>query len=156
MVFIYRCNGIPKMTANFGQHGQCADSALRKLITDAIRRSPKKRLQIAEELTAILGIRITENMLNDFTSENKRGVRFPLLFSAALCEVLGDDSVGLFGLRPRIRSLVEFAERELAGFRDQREREALRESLLKESTSARHSVTRRDALQPALPMDGQS
>ena len=109
-----------------------SDRALRSLIAAAIKRSPKKRLQIAEELTAILGISVTEHMLNDFTSDNKKGVRFPLLFSAALCEILDDDSIGLFGVRPRIRLLVEFAERELAGFLDQREREALRERLLGE------------------------
>lgn len=111
------------------------DQELRSLIAQAIRRSPKKRLQIAEELTDLLGIRVTEHMLNDFTSGNKKGVRFPLLFSTALCEILDDDSIGLFGVRPRIRSLVEFAERTLAGERGQREIEALRERLLEEMVS---------------------
>lgn len=110
---------------------QDSDQELRKLITDAIRRSPLKRAAIADALSAKLGIRVTEHMLNDFTSDNKKGVRFPLLFSAAICEILNDDSIGLFGVRPRIRRLVEFAELELDGHRSQREREALREELLK-------------------------
>src|SRR4051794_12962971 len=110
------------MDRNTGTSGAERDRILRKLIADGIRRSPKKRPQIAEELSAMLGIRITENMLNDFTSGNKKGVRFPLLFSAALCEVLDDDSIGLFGVRTNIRRLVEFAERELHLCRDQRER----------------------------------
>jgi hypothetical protein len=115
-----------------GTSGIDRDQQLRRLITHAIRRSPLKRIAIAEALTAKLGIRITEHMLNDFTSDNKKGVRFPLLFSAALCEILDDDSIGLFGVRPRIRSLVEFAERTLAGERGQRDLEALRERLLNE------------------------
>jgi hypothetical protein len=115
-----------------GTSGADSDHQLRKLITDAIRRSPLKRLAIAEALTAKLGIRITEHMLNDFTSDNKKGVRFPLLFSAALCDILDDDSIGLFAVRPRIRILIEFAERTLAGERGQRELEELRERLLDE------------------------
>lgn len=113
------------------------DHALRALITNAIRRSPLKRAAIAEALTSKLGIRVSEAMLNDYTADNKRGVRFPLLFSSALCEILDDDSIGLFAVSPRIRLLVEFAERELAGFRDQRELDTLREQLLAES-SAKH------------------
>jgi len=108
------------------------DSELRRLITDIIRRSPKKRLQVAEELSNRLGLRVTEGMLNDYTSESKKAVRFPLAFSAALCEVLDDDAIGILGVRPRTRRLIEFAERELAGFRNQRERETLREELLEE------------------------
>jgi len=78
----------------------------------------------------MLGIRVTESMLDDYTAESKKAVRFPLLFSSALCEILDDDSIGLFGLRPRIRSLIEFAERELRGYRDQKERQELRERLM--------------------------
>ena len=115
---------------------RASDKALRNLISAAIRRSPLKRSDIAKALTAKLGIHVTEHMLNDFTSENKKGVRFPLLFSEALCDILDDDSIGLFGVRVRIRRLVEFAERELAGHRDQRERELLREQLLKKDGSA--------------------
>jgi hypothetical protein len=120
------------MEQNTGTSAPERDRALRKLIADAIRRSPLKRLAIAEELTAKLGIRVTEHMLNDFTSENKKGVRFPLLFSEALCEILDDDSIGLFAVRPRIRRLVEFAERKLSGDKAQREIEELQESLLGE------------------------
>jgi hypothetical protein len=112
------------------------DSKLREAITAAIKRSPLKRSVICERLTQLVGVRVSESMLTDFTSESKRAVRFPLLFSAALCEILDDDEVGLLGVRPRIRILVEFAERELAGFREQREREAMREQLLKKDGQA--------------------
>jgi len=109
------------------------DAELRCLITAVIRRSTKKRSQIAEEMSSFLGVRVTEGMLNDYTSDSKKGVRFPLAFSAAICEVLDDDAIGLLGVRLHIRKLVEFAERELAGFRSQREREALRDELLEEA-----------------------
>lgn len=116
-----------------------SDQVLRTLIADAIRRSPLKRVAIAESLTAKLGIRVTESMLNDYTAPNKKAVRFPLVLSAALCEILDDDQIGLFGVRPRIRRLVEWAERELAGFQDLREREALRESLIADVPPSRHA-----------------
>lgn len=109
-----------------------SDRHLRGLITDAIRRSPLKRAAIAEELTAKLGFRVTEHMLNDFTSENRKSVRFPLLFSSALCEILNDDSIGLWALRPQIRRLVEFAEKHLAALRDKQELDSLRDQLLDE------------------------
>ena len=127
---------IPMNEQNFGTSFSEDDRRLRRLIADAIHRSPLKRKIIAESLTERLGIRVTESMLNDYTADNKKGVRFPLLFSEALCEILNDDSIGLFGVRPRIRRLVEFAERELAGHRDQRELDALRDELLKKDGQA--------------------
>lgn len=138
MIYNYRLDGIPKMTQNVGCAGSLPaadlDYTLRQLITGAIRRSPKKRPQIAEELTGRLGVRITEGMLNDFTSQSKKAVRFPLAFSAALCEILDDDSIGLLGVRPRTRKLVELAEKELASWREQHEREVLRDELLNGTT----------------------
>lgn len=125
------------------------DSQLRSLLSAAIKRSPLKREVIAEELTNRLGIRVTLAMLNDYTATNRKAVRFPLLFSAALCEVLDDDSIGLFGVRPRIRRLVEFAEAELQGIRSMRDLDALRESLLQEkhtSALARKSAARQTQL----------
>jgi hypothetical protein len=112
------------------------DLELRHLITIEIRKSPKKRSQIAKEMSDILGLRVTESMLNDFTSESKKAVRFPLAFSAALCEVLDDDSVGLMAVRPRVRLMVEFALRELAALKDERERQLLRDELLKKDQCA--------------------
>ncbi len=112
MVYTYRCSGIPNMAENPGRPSALpatppnVDSALRQLITDVIRRSSKKRLQIAQELTELLGTRVTEGMLNDFSSESKKAVRFPLAFSAALCEILDDDSVGLLGVRRECLGLL--------------------------------------------------
>ena len=107
------------MQENFGTPD--SDRELRAVIAAALKRSPLKRSVICEKLTALVGIRVTENMLNDFTAPNRRAVRFPLLFSSALCEILDDDTIGLFGVRPRIRQLVQFAELQIAGSRHQRE-----------------------------------
>ena len=119
---------IPNMQGNIGT----PDRDLRALLAGAMKRSPLKRSAIAESLTAKLGIRVTEGMLNDYTAENRKAVRFPLLFSAALCEILDDDSIGLFGVRPRIIRLIEFAEAELRGLRDARQRDKMKQELLAE------------------------
>ncbi len=106
------------------------DSELRRLVTEMIRRCPKKRLQIAEELSAKLGHRVTEHMLNDFTSEGKKPARFPAYFIAPLCEIVGNDELQRFVMSERLRKLVDFAEREVAAQREQRDRDALRDELL--------------------------
>jgi hypothetical protein len=107
-----------------------ADNQLRKLLTDIIRDCPKKRLQIAEELSELLGQSVTVHMLNDFTSESKKPARFPALFILPLCQVVGDDRLQRHVMGNRLRMLVEFAERELAASRDEFERTRLRNELL--------------------------
>jgi hypothetical protein len=109
------------------------DRELRRAISEALRRSPKSRVQIADELSARLGRRITRHMIDDFTSECKKQARFPLAFSAALCEILDDDSIAVLALRPRARKLLELAKRELAASADERDRQRLRDELLKDS-----------------------
>jgi hypothetical protein len=69
------------------------DWALRQLLSEAIKRSGKKRPQIAEEMTALLGVRVTEHMLNDFTSKSKCAARFPAAFVKAFCYVVGSSSL---------------------------------------------------------------
>ena len=112
-----------------------ADAALRALLTQAIRRCPKSRQQIADELGARLGQRITVYMLNDFTSESKKPARFPACFIAPLCEVIGSDDLQRFVLSERLRRLLDFAERELAAIRSDRERRHLGEELLGEEAT---------------------
>lgn len=69
------------------------DSDLRQLLGEAIKQSGKKRPQIAEEMTALTGARITEHMLNDFTSKSKCAARFPAAFVKAFCHVVGSPSL---------------------------------------------------------------
>ncbi len=107
-----------------------SDPALRDLIADIIRRCPKKRPQLAEELSTALGQHITSFMLDCFTATGKS--RFPALFVQAFCDITGDDRLQRFVMGPRLRRLVEFAEAELNAARDERERARLREELLSE------------------------
>jgi hypothetical protein len=124
---------MPKMPENFGSLERaaedCADSALRSLLTEIIRHCPKSRQQIADELSSRLGLRVTVHMLNDFTSEGKKPARFPACFVASLCEIVGSDELQRFILSERLRKLLDFAEREVAARLEQRNREALLEDL---------------------------
>jgi hypothetical protein len=67
------------------------DTTIRGILADAIRNCPKKRLQIAEEMTASLGIKITEAMLNAYTSDAHNRYRWPLAWTCAFCQVTGDN-----------------------------------------------------------------
>jgi hypothetical protein len=66
------------------------DPMARAIITDSIRRSARSRDQVADEMTLLLGKRITARMLNAFTSEANEQHRFPLCFTRAFCEAVQD------------------------------------------------------------------
>jgi hypothetical protein len=107
------------------------DAAVRAEIVQIIRRCPKKRLQIAQEMTELLGATVTEYMLDAFTSKSNP-TRFPVCFIAAFCEVVGDDQLQRVAMGARLLRLVEFAERELDASVEHQERENLRGSLAAE------------------------
>lgn len=68
------------------------DQQLRAVITEAIRRSPKSREQLAEEMSFLVGRNVTARMLYDFTSDSQVNHRFPAAWLPALAEVVGDDA----------------------------------------------------------------
>jgi hypothetical protein len=68
---------------------QPPDSALRQLLADEIRRSGLKRPEIAARMSAIVGVPVSEHMLNDFSSKRKCAARFPAAFVKAFCAVIG-------------------------------------------------------------------
>lgn len=86
------------------------DAALRKLISDIIRKCPKKRQQIAEELSARLNLRITVHILNSYTSESNKSSRFPASWLEAFSEIVGDDRLERYVLSKRNREVLEFGE----------------------------------------------
>src|SRR5947209_650534 len=112
-----------------GNHPPNCDLSVRHLISAAIEKSGKERRQIALEMEDILGQHVTFRMLNDFSAECKKAARFPAAWVDAFCRVTGDDRLGRFIIGERLRSLVAFAEREIAATRDERERRAIREGL---------------------------
>jgi hypothetical protein len=65
-------------------------SAVRLQITQLIRESAQSREQIADEMTRLLGERVTVRMLNSYTSDAAEKHRWPAQYDIALCEVLGD------------------------------------------------------------------
>lgn len=66
------------------------DAMIRATLTDAIKRCPKKREQIAEEMTACVGREITAAMLNSFTAESHESHRWPAAWTRAFCQITGD------------------------------------------------------------------
>jgi hypothetical protein len=55
-----------------------------------MRRSEKSRDQVAEEITKLVGEKVTVRMLNSYTSEAAEQHRWPLQYTTALCFVLDD------------------------------------------------------------------
>jgi hypothetical protein len=105
------------------------DSEVRSALSDAIKSCPKKRAQIAEEMALALGLRVTEPMLNAFTSDSHEGHRFPLAWTASFCHVTGDTR--LLSLIAKPLGLAIFNESDLAlrelGIEIMRRREAERQ-----------------------------
>jgi hypothetical protein len=106
------------------------DAALRRILSDILTESSEKRHDIAEKLSARAGRRISCSMLNAFAAPSNETARFPAALIVHLCEITGDDRLQRFVMGPRLLRLVEFAERELSAYRDQRELDSLRERLL--------------------------
>ena len=69
------------------------DQTIRSLISSAIRQCAKSREQIVEEMTALLGEKITLRMLNSYTSEAAEQHRWPLQYTRAFCHVIRDWSL---------------------------------------------------------------
>jgi len=93
---------------------QAARSKLRSAIVRAIRSSPRSRQQIAEAMSQILGQPISVHLINSWTAETKKRVRFPAAWIPAFCEAAMDDAPRLALLsaehRARLRIKEELAE----------------------------------------------
>jgi hypothetical protein len=71
--------------------GMNQDAIIRGLLAEAIKNCPKKRSQIADELTTSVGVKISEAMLNAYTSDSHNRYRWPLAWTCAFCQVTGDN-----------------------------------------------------------------
>ena len=69
------------------------ESVVRGIVTQVIRSNRKSREQIAEEMSFLLGDRITVRMLNSYTSEAAEQHRWPLQYTRAFCQVVEDWSL---------------------------------------------------------------
>lgn len=72
-------------TFNIFQHGTFnISSELNAAIKKSIRLKPTNRESIADKMTELLGIKITDSMLNNYTAESHRH-RIPAEFVPAFC-----------------------------------------------------------------------
>ncbi|MBZ5697903.1 MAG: hypothetical protein LAN18_05090 [Acidobacteriia bacterium] len=83
---------------------------LRNLITILIRKCPKSRAQIAEELTALTGQRVTAQSLYGFTSFANKQTRFPAEFVEPFCQIVGNDELQRHLLSARLVDLLALGE----------------------------------------------
>jgi hypothetical protein len=106
-------NHIPAGQQNTGTN-QPPDSTLRQLLADAIKHSGKKRLQIATEMSPLVGVPVSQFMLDDFTSRRHRAARFPAAFIKAFCEVVGSRSLYRFLVDEETLALIEVGQHAVA------------------------------------------
>lgn len=100
------------------------DKRFREEISEALKRCPRSRWEVAARMSELVGADITKSMLDSWTSEAKETHRFPSVYLPAFCEAAGDTAplkmlgslVGVFilpgpeALRAEIRRLEEEIE----------------------------------------------
>jgi hypothetical protein len=87
------------------------DTALRQLLSQAIRSCPLSRVQICEALTRRLGVKVKPFMLDSYTAESKKPARFPAAWVPALCEVTGNNELQRRLLSAGDRQFLDLGER---------------------------------------------
>jgi len=65
------------------------DRQFRAAISDALKRCPLSRWQVAARMSELTGVEITKTMLDSWTAESKENHRFPAIFLPAFCEAVG-------------------------------------------------------------------
>ena len=70
------------------------DSGLvQHVITSGMKRSGLSRAEIADRMSYLAGMQVTEAMLNNFAAESRPDVRFPLQLARAFCAAVGDNQL---------------------------------------------------------------
>ncbi len=104
------------------------DRPFREAISEALKRSPLSRYQVAARMSELTDTDITKTMLDSWTAESKEQHRFPAIFLSAFCDAVGcteplkmlGSLVGAFvmpgpeALRAEIRRIEEEIERKQA------------------------------------------
>jgi hypothetical protein len=94
-----------------GQNGeaQSPEARIRDLVAKGLKRCSKvkSREQIALDLNTLTRFGVTKNMLNDWVSPSKKGLRFPASLIAPFCEVTGDDSLRHFVMGEQLNRRCE-------------------------------------------------
>ena len=90
----------------------CGEADLRELVSKALHACRKhiSREQVAQELTARTGHKITKGMLDDWATPSKKGLRVPAFLIKPLCEVTGNNDPAMAVLPYRVVFLVTLGE----------------------------------------------
>lgn len=85
---------------------------VRSILSAAIKKSGKRREEVAAQMAADLGRDITAGMLRDFTrgASKGRNVRFPAAWITAFCKATGDDELLRFLLSPELAKALGLGE----------------------------------------------
>jgi hypothetical protein len=65
------------------------DTTFREAISEALKRCPRSRWEVAGRMSELTGTDISKSMLDSWTSEAKENHRFPAIFLPAFCEAVG-------------------------------------------------------------------
>jgi hypothetical protein len=72
------------------------DAAVRSLISDALKRCPLSRYEVAAKMSEILGTEITKAQIDAWSAESKENHRFPLVYIGAFCDATTNKSLGRY------------------------------------------------------------
>lgn len=108
------------------------------LVTEVIRNSSRSRAQVADEMSRLLGISVTERMLDCYTAESKEKHRFPAAFVPAFCRATADfrllyllaERLGFAVIEAWQVPVLELGERVVATRMSQREIDVRSEELV--------------------------
>lgn len=97
------------------------DVLVRATISASIKASSLSRVQIADAMTQVLGVRVTTKMLNNYSSEAMQPYRFPAAWDRAFCRVTNDDTLltcrveraGLFVITAEEKDILELGRQYL-------------------------------------------
>jgi hypothetical protein len=90
--------------------GKRPDAALRRLLRDVIKHCPKKsRANIADEMSALVGVKLSKRQIDDWIGPKKRA-RFPAFLIESFCKATGNNQLQRFGMDEQSRQLLDLAE----------------------------------------------
>ncbi len=72
------------------------DATVRTLISDALKRCPLSRYEVAAKMSEILGVEITKSQIDSWSAESKENHRFPFIYTGAFCMATGDKSLARY------------------------------------------------------------
>src|SRR5487761_366765 len=84
---------------------------VRGLMARVLKGCKKSRKQVADELTALTRLKVSERMLNDWCSPSRRGLRIPLSLVRAFCEVTESDDLAFMAMSDDLRERAELGAR---------------------------------------------